>query len=201
MKEERRNYKKASYTVGIFTLIAIGFVAGMLATNQVTETIVENEVIILKERKWQQVALGDPVGDDTGFCEFYHYPHEADPATAYATNLSTASAYEYITSLSGEMTGETPHSTTFDYVCKIVVNSTIGYNATNTHWETDWVALNISVDYDFGTDIDWTAMTLVEITNHSAKCWYNGYINNAGSGYTLSQNQKTNSSLNLTCFF
>jgi hypothetical protein len=198
MKKERKTYRKAGMTVGILGLVCIGFVIGLLVLSQSTQPIVENTVRVRTNR---MIPLGDPVGDASGFCGFFHYPHQADPGTAYATNLTTGASYEYILSLSGVMTGETPHSTLYDYVVKIVVNDTVGYNTTSSSWEPDWIYMNMSVDLNFGSDIPWTQMTLVETTNTSDFCWYQGYLNNGGAGYTLSQNQKTNSSFNMTAWW
>lgn len=196
MKKGKRNYKKAGL-VSALTLIAIGFTVGLLTLFQTGQPIVEQ----VYQRQHRNIPLGDPAGDESGFCAFYHYPHSADPGTDYATNLSTATAYEYITSLSGEMTGETPYSTLHDYVIKIVVNDSVGYNTSSSSWEPSWLFMNMTMDYSFGSDIAWSQMTLVEIANTTNFCWYNGYLNNAGAGYTLSHNQKTNASFNLTGWF
>lgn len=197
MKKGKKDYKKAGITISVLSLIAIGFVSGLLITSQTMEPVVAE----IYQRQMRHIPLGDPAGDASGFCEFYHYPHSADPGTDYATNLSTGNAYEYITSLSGEMTGETTHSVAHDYVIKIVVNDTVAYNSTSGLWMPSWLYMNMTMDYNFGSDIGWSQMTLVEIANTSSYCWYNGYLNNAGSGYTLSQNQKTNASFNLTAWY
>jgi len=195
-KKEINRFAKA----GVFGVLAVGLVAALLMTSYIGEPVVEQTIIA---KTWHgPLVVGDPAGDASGFCMFSTYPNQAVPATAYATNLTTGNCYEYYTAaLSGEATGETPHSTAFDYVVKIRVNDTVGYNTTSSAWEPSWTFLNISVNYDFGTDISWTQMTLVEVTNNSNFCWYQGYINNGGAGYTLSQNQKFNASVNHTQYY
>lgn len=180
-------------------MLFVGAVGAMLVMSMVGEPVIEN----IYSKVWRgPLVVGDPAGDASGFCGFYTYTHQAAPATAYATNLTTGASYEYYTAaLSGEATGETPHSTAFDYVVKIRVNDTVGYNTTSSLWEPAWTYLNISVDYDFGADIAWTQMTLVETANNSNFAWYQGYINNGGAGYTLSQNQKFNCSINHTQWY
>lgn len=181
-----------------FNLIIIGFVAAFLVTTQTVDPMVKQTIYA---ERITLAWLGDPAGDTSGFCNFYHYPHQADPATAYATNLSSDTAYEYIDALSGEMTGETPHSTTHDYVLKLVVNDTVAYNTSSASWEPTWIFMNMTMDYNFGSDIDWSQMTLVEIGNNTDYAWYHGHLNNAGAGYTLSQNQRTNATFNCTIIF
>jgi len=186
---------------GVFGVLAVGFVAAFLLTSFLSEPMVEQEI---KAKSWNRLGwiVGDPAGDESGFCMFSTYPHQGAPGTAYATNLTTGNCYEYYTAaLSGEATGETPHSIAFDYVVKFRLNDTVGYNSTSSAWEPTWSYMNISVDYDFGADISWTQMTLVEVTNTTDFCWYQGYINNGGAGYTLSQNQKFNASVNLTQYY
>lgn len=182
---------------GVFGTIIIGVVSAILVSSIMVEPVVEQTI---HAKTWHSdLVVGDPAGDDSGFCGFFTYPHSATPSVTYATNCSTATAYEYYTAaLSGEATDETPHSTALDYIVKIRVNDTVGYNTTNNSWVPSWSYLNISVDYDFGADIAWSQMVLVEVTNHTDFCWYQGYINNAGAGYTLAQNQRFNASINHT---
>lgn len=146
-------------------------------------------------RSWKPIVLGDadPGGDNCGFMYFMVYPHSADPATTYASNLSNASAYEYSDSLNTELTGETPHTTAFDFVMKFRVNDTVGYNVSSSSWVDSWVRANITCNFDFATDIGAdTAMTIVQIANGSDFAWYHAYINNSGSGYQITHNEKFN---------
>ena len=193
--KKRNGFLKASVAI---SFILIGVITAILVLPYLNQPMIEQAV---HQKKIILGWLGDPAGDDSGFCTYYHYTHSGTPAVTYASNLSTATAYEYIESLSGEMTGETPHGVAIDYVCKIRVNDTVAYNATSGLWEPNRIYMNVTVDYNFGSDIAWTQMTLVEIANNSDFAWYNGYINGGGAGYTLTANQKTNSSLNCTVLY
>lgn len=146
-------------------------------------------------RSWKPIITGDanPGGDNSGFMYFMVYPHQADPGTAYASNLSNATAYEFSDSLNTEMTGETPHSTTFDFVLKFRVNDTVGYNVSGSCWEDSWVRANITCDFDFAGDIAAdTAMTIVQIATSTDFAWYHAYINNGAVGYQITHNEKFN---------
>ena len=137
------------------------------------------------------MADGDPGSGVSGFFYAMIYPHQADPGTAYASNLSNASAYEYTDSVNSSMTGETPFSTTFDVVIKWGWNATHDWNSTGSVWEDSWVwlvttcsVLSISAN---------TNMTELEIANATGSYRYmHYYLNNGGAGYTISQSQKFN---------
>jgi len=172
------------------TAIAIsGIYMSMILTQPVTENI------IMESKQWTSHPLGDadPGAGNTGFMYIMVYPHQADPGTAYASNLSSGNAYEYSDSTNCELTGETPHSTAVDFVMKVRVNNTDGYNASGTTWEDSWVRANMTIDFDFLGDESDTAMTEQEIaTAGTTYKFYNYYLNNAGSGYTLSKGETFN---------
>lgn len=193
-------YLKIGIVVG-FVMIAsaYGFVYYYQTPSDLLNDNNNVDAGLMPSRNWQPVLLGDadPGGDASGFMYFMAYPHQADPATAYASNLSNSTAYEYSDSLNSEMTNETPHSTTFDLVVKFRVNDTVGYNTSSSKWETTWVRANITVDFDFATDVGAdTAMTIVMIANGTNFAWYHGWIadsdGGAGAGFQITHNEKYN---------
>jgi len=191
MKEQKNHFLKAGKLAAVFAVMIVAAISGMLYLSQIGEVVVEQTI---REREIRLIPLGDgePSGDECFMKYFMAYPHQADPATAYASNLSNATAYEYRDYLSGEMTGETPYNTAFDFVFAIGINDTVGYNITSSLWMPSWIYPNITVDFDFASDISETQMTMVEIANNSNWAWYNCYVNNAGAGYQITHNEKYN---------
>lgn len=199
-KEAKKKYrllKAAGLGTTLIALLCIGVIISTMSFQDVVE------VTQIKPRVWDNDALGDhdPTGDMGGYIYFMTYPHQATPATAYASNLTTGNAYEEHDIIDSELNNETPHSTTFDYVLKFRVNDTTSYNTSGTVWMPEWIYANITVDHDFATDVAWTNMTLVEIGNNSDFAWYHGYINNAGSGYQITNNEKFNATVNTTLWW
>ena len=173
--------------IGMISALAVSFIAVLLISTNVFGPIAEKQVQEMKAKEWIPVPLADAVDGDgnTGFITGYIYPHEADPGTAYASNLSTGTAYEYSNDLNTSMTGETPYDTTFDIVIKMQVSSADGYNSTGTTWEDSWIRcyLNCST-----LSISASEMTEVSIADDgSTQRWVHYYLNNGGSGYTISR--------------
>lgn len=196
-KKDRFGYFK----VGIlFSLMAIGLCAGILIGTNFQEPI---EIQAIEQARYTRQITGDAplAAHANGFCYLMTYPHQAAPATAYASNLSNASAFEYTEEIDQEMAGETPHSTTFDFVYKIQLNDTVNYNTSGSKYMPSWVYANISVDFDFAADPGWEAMTLVEIHNDSDHVWYNCYLNNGGSGYTITHAETFNLTTNCSAIY
>lgn len=174
------------------SLVLVGFVCGLVLMVNMNPTQILESV---GERGWKNIALADgPHAAGTcAFLYFMAYPHAAVPGTTYASNLSNASAYEFSDTLNGEMTGETPYSTAFDFVVKFVVNQTIGYNVSGSKWEDSWVRANLTCDFEYAADIGpLAAMTIIQIANNTDYAWYHGYINNGGAGYQITKNEKYN---------
>ena len=178
----------------VFGAVASGYL--MLVEPELKDTLTNSVgVNIMGSRSWKPFVTGDgdPGGDASGFMYFMVYPHSATPATTYASNLSNATAYEYSDSLNAEMTGETPHTTAFDFVLKFRVNDTVAYNVSGSKWMDTWVRANITCDFDFAADIAAdTAMTIVQIANGTDFAWYHAYVNNGGVGYQITHNEKFN---------
>jgi len=175
----------------LLTCFVIAAVAGIMVLSQLQEPIINT--ISSTPRTWKSVGDGTIAAGASGFCYFMTYPHSADPATDYATNLSNATAYEFSDTLNAEMTRDTPYSTAFDFVVKFRVNTTVGYNSSGAKWMSSWVRANITCDFQFATDIPaLSAMTIVEITNTTTYAWYHGYINNAAAGYQITKGETFN---------
>ena len=174
------------------TVLIASAITGIVLLANLQEPITQTTV---EEKKWVRHPLGDgnPGAGNTGLMYFMAYPHQADPGTAYASNLSNATAYEFSDVGDAEMTGETPYNTAFDFVMKVRVNNTDGYNTSGSTWEDTWVRANLTVDFDFAGDISDSAMTEVVIgTEGTTYRWYHYYLNNAGSGYTITKGETYN---------
>ena len=179
-------------TLPALSILGICFIAGIMYTMSLQD-VIENPLDVRSWKPGLVKADGDPGGDNSGFMYFMSYPHQAAPAVAYASNLSNATAYEFLDSLNGEMTGETPYNTAFDFVMKFRANDTVAYNTTTSTWEDTWVRANITCDFDFAVDIGPdAAMTIVQIGNNTDFAWYHAYINNGAAGYQITHNEKFN---------
>ena len=136
------------------------------------------------------VAEADPGSGAGGFLIWYVYPHQAVPGTAYASNLSTTTAYEYGVSLNVAGTKHVPYFTLFDIVVHVRANVTEAYNTSSGSWTLSWVqGLITCAGLSIGAD---TVMTAVEVTHSATYIWVNFYINNGGSGYQISHGQTIN---------
>jgi hypothetical protein len=199
--EGTKYMKKGRKILGasMVTVIAVAIVATIFFNMQVAVPLVEDDITqktVVKQRKWSDdpLADADPGAGNSGFMYIMCYPHQGDPGTAYASNLSNDSAaggaYEFSDALGAatQMTNETPWGTTFDFVMKIRINNTDGYNV--SQWEDDWTRANITVDFLWQADLNDIAMTEVVIgTEATTYRWYHYYANNGGSGYTLSKGE------------
>jgi hypothetical protein len=190
-KKERRNKILGA---SLFTTLLVGVITAMLLTTH----FVAPE---LSERMWRPVsATGDPGAGASGMTLIFVYPHDADPGTTYATNLSTVSAYAYRNTWNGTLTGDVPYDTEFDIVIKARFNTTHAYNTTSSAWDMDYVkALITSADLSIGAD---TEMTAVQTATSDTYMWVQFYVNNAGSGYTRTHGLTTNvTSVKLQAFY
>jgi hypothetical protein len=118
------------------------------------------------------------------------YPHQAVPGTAYASNLSNASAYEYSDIGNTSCTGETPYMTAFDIVVKIGIDDSDGKNTTSGLWDNTYLYCLVTCsELSIGAG---TNMTEKQIANYSGYAWYHYYMNNGGAGYTVSEGESFN---------
>lgn len=162
----------------------------LILSSMVSEPFVE-QIVIEKERVMTLVPLGDGnPGDNSGLFYFMIYPHQADPATAYASNLSNASAYEFSDVGNASCTGETPYNTAFDVILKVGVTDDDGKNTTTGFYDPSYVWLTITcADLSIGAD---TNMTEIHLGNTSTYGWWQYYMNNGGAGYTVTEGQDFN---------
>lgn len=185
----------------MLSIMVLGFVCAFVLVANINPTEI---ITTMGAKGWRTIASAQEGGGSLGasaggVLQVYVYPHSADPGTDYASNLSNASAYAWANTLNSAMTGNVPYDTTFDIVYKIRVNVSEAYNSTGSSWETSWVRSNITcADLSIGAD---TAMTGVEIDSDDTWMWMNFYINNGGSGYTISHGEHVNiTSYKLQCW-
>ena len=183
--------KKNVLGIGMLVTIVVFGVVGMFINSMVLSPIVEKQVIETEEKKRERVLipLGDaPFSDESKFYYVMLYPHQASPGDVYNSNLSNATAYEYLDTGDGEMTGTTPKDTAFDIVVKVGVTDDDGYNvdAWDDAWHYCWITC---ADLEIGADTNMTQVDIVEGSNYA---FYHYYMNNEGDGYTISENEVGN---------
>lgn len=194
--KKEKKYRNMLVGGTMLTLMVFGVALAMILVN--TPIGIEKP---MEERSWKTVADdGDPGAGSSGMLEIFIYPHDADPGTTYASNLSSASAYASRNTFNGTLTGDVPYDTEFDIVIKARFNDTHAYNTTSSNWDMNYLkALITSADLSIGAD---TEMSEVQITNTSTYIWVNFYMNNGGAGYTRSHGVTTNvTSVKLQAFF
>lgn len=177
-------------------LLVIGAVVGIYGNTLVPVEETEIEYVE-EERIWNTITGdGDPGGDASGFMYGMTYPHQAVPATAYASNLSNVTAYEFSDSLNAEMTNETPYSTTFDTVFKYRVNDTIAYNTSGSCWEISWVRGYLDMTFTAQANFADQLMEVVHIANNTDFMWFHLYLadsdGGAGSGFSITHGETFN---------
>lgn len=199
----KENMRKGILGTAMLSLIIIGAVCAMML---IATTDIEQIVTSEGKRGWFTIASAEEggglvTGDDPGVLQVYIWQHNATPAVDYAINLSNASAYCYAwaNSLNEAMTGIVPYDTPFDVMYKIRVNDTTCYNTTGSCWMADWVRMNHTcAALGIGAD---TAMIGVEIANNTDFMWMNFYLNNSGTGYTITHGQNVNMTVKLQAYF
>jgi len=120
--------------------------------------------------------------------------HSANPTDEYCNNITNgtinSNCYEWSDVGNTSPTGETPYSTNFDILFKVGITNEDGQWTSNSTWNEGylWMLLTCA-DLSIGAD---TNMTIIEIANTSTYAWYHFYLNNAGSGYTITEGQSFN---------
>ena len=144
------------------------------------------------DRNWGSVrADGNPGAGESGMVRLMIYPHDADPGTTYASNLTNDAAYAYGNTWNTSLTGDVPYApTTFDIVVKARFNTTHAYSSGNTTWMLSWVNSTIRCP-DLSINAN-TTMTKVQITTNENYMWVHFYMNNGGAGYTRTHGVTTN---------
>ena len=190
MKKSLSNFKKAVRSSLVFSAVMIGV---YLAISFIMIGFQVQDVVFEHERGNQLIALadGNPGAGVGGFCYWMVYPHQAVPGTAYASNLSNATAYEFSDTVNASMTGETPYDTTFDLILKYGYSNDEDWNSTGSVWEDGWIWVTCTnADLSIAAD---TNMTEIEIANTSdGYPWMHYYMNNGGAGYTITHGQSCN---------
>ena len=192
------NIKKTATFFGIFLAVVsvtmfVSYRFSDSVVNRNIEQIVYDEILDepeVKEVEMRRPALcpalgdGDP-GDASGLNYFMVYPHQSNPTNVYDTNLSNASAYEFSDLGNATCTGETPYSTAFDLVWKVQVTNEDGYWTDNQSRNPDYNWL-LATCADLGISAD-TNCSEYFIANNTELAFYHYYLNNSGSGYTISE--------------
>jgi len=196
MRDEKKQINKKFFGTLMVAFIVIGAAMGFIAVSFNDETI--SETPVYPQRVWAMVTGdSDPGAGNCGIMLMGTKSHEADPATAYASNISTAACYEYAeTYTDTEMTGETPYDTAYDKFVKFRVNASWGYDTVNATWRTDWVTARMNVDFEYVADFNNIEMVVYMIANNSEYAWFNGVLadsdGGAGSGFTISAGEAIN---------
>jgi len=173
---------------GLLSLIIIGAIVGSIYLFSMSD-VIEEQIVEVQRVPTLVTGDGDP-GDNSGFFYFQIRPHEADPETAYATNQSNATAYEYSDFGNVSATGETPFNTAFDILLKVGVTDEDGQWSSNATWSDAYMWINLTcADLSIAADTD---MNEIEIANTSTYRWMHYYLNNGGSGYTIVEAQSFN---------
>jgi hypothetical protein len=178
MNTQLRSKKKAA--AGLLTCLIIGVVTALLYLNSVSGPVT---MTAIEPKRVPTLVVGDGPGATTGLSYIMIYPHQAVPATAYASNLSTGNAYEYSLTGNESATGSTPFLTKFDIVVKAACDFDDGYNQTSETWDDDYLWMTITC-----TDLSISAnseMSMVSIVNTAATRWVHFVMNNGGTGYQI----------------
>ena len=192
MKEKKKKIIKKlmpyMMIIGAFLVTSI-----MLTVNY--QEIIEHPWDI---RSWHHNVLAEnnPGTGASGILEVYIYPHQSNPTSAYATNLSTANAYAYgDPSGSSNIGSDVPYDTKFDIVVKVRWNTTHAYNSSSSQWVLDWVRGNLTCSDLDGSPND-VAMGEVEITHNDNYIWVNYYLQDAdggtGNGFDINRGETVN---------
>lgn len=175
----------------LLSCIVIGTVCGFVL---LSTTDVQQIVASAGQRGWVTTASAQEGGvslgsSNGGVLQVYIYKHQASPGIAYATNLSNVSAfcYAWANNLNVAMTGNVPYGLTFDIVYKVRVNVSEAFDTIGSVWMETWVRSNITCA-NLGITPD-TPMVGVQISNNTDWMWMNFYINNVGSGYTITNGE------------
>jgi len=198
MKEKKRriNIKAGSIITALISSIIVGLL--VLSMSITEDVIIEKEEVI---RTWTFIAdsLGDEAGLDnatyeSGILSIYFPLHDATPDTTYLENDSDVLEAMCIDNGTGYVNTddfrlEMPHSTAFDIVVRVRANKTVCWNG--SAFIDAYARVNItSPGFSIPT---LTNMTPVISRNDTGQeyIWINFYINNAGSGYTITRGNET----------
>jgi len=185
MNNKDRNVLKRSVQLGLVFALAFSLYLSFSGIEDVTISQVE-------PKEWEPISIvgdGDPGVGASGVLKIFIYPHQADPGTAYASNISSG-WYAHADYLNNSLTGEVPYDTAFDIVVKVRGNATHAYNTTSNTWMWDWIRSNLTcADLSISAN---TSMEEVNISYSGTYIWGHYYLNNGGAGYTISHGESVN---------
>lgn len=193
---------KRTHGMALLSAFIIGIVCvSFMVANMNPQMLIETR----GAKGWSTFALGEgnPGAGAGGVLGIHVYIHQANPAVAYATNLTEvvgALTFAYGDNLNSALTGNVPYNEAFDLAIEGRANVSQAYNTTGAVWELSWCRTLITcANLGIGAD---TAMTLVEVANNTDYIWYISYINNGGAGYTITHGQSVNvTSLKLQAWY
>lgn len=194
---------------GVFAVLFSVFVAYLMISGYVGNTVVENVVYRKELKPLVVLPVGDAsLGDGaTKVMYWMHYPYQVNTSSSYSVNLSNDSAaggaYEFYDYLDNEMTNETPYGTAFDIVIKMGINTNHGYNSSSSAWELTLFNATLKGETGLGFTTD-VAMNETVIGSDANWYYVHFYIQDAdggvGSGFSIAQGVKTNATFEFWCY-
>jgi len=198
--KDKTTYKEYAVKGSAITLLTIGLIVGMLIISNSSPVPME---IVEQVRQWHKdilvpISEADPGAGNSGVLGVWIYAHQADPGTAYATNLSESGAavYAFGDVNNSHIGSIVPYNTAFDIVVKVRWNRTHAFNDTNNVWEHDWVRGNITCAAFTLSDAGMDEQNITDAygaTGDLLYIWMNYYSNNGGAGVTISRGQNVTS--------
>jgi len=186
MEHKKRN--KIGY--GLVFFLVMGMLFAYFTFPSPTFVKKDGSWHVIFEGNLAEAAEADPGAGASGILEIFIINHSATPGTTYTQNSSstlegwcTAAGLGYCNADDSNV--DIAHSTAFDIVVRVRGN--------DTHcWRTDhWYPADLKVEItcaglSIGADTDLTGV--VSYNNSGADyLWMNFYIDNSGSGYTISK--------------
>jgi len=198
MKKEKGKINESLKASTLVTLLIIGAVIGSIYLFSVSDVIINKPIGVEQipvDRRPTLVTGDANPGDNSGFFYLMIKNHSANPTDEYNANLTNTTGgnsdcYEWSDTGNTSPTGETPYGTTFDILFKVGITNEDGQWTSNSTWNEGylWMLLTCA-DLSISAN---TNMTIIEIANTSTYAWYHFYLNNAGSGYTVTEGQSFN---------
>jgi hypothetical protein len=195
MKKEEQNKKKAGLGYGMIVVLVIGIMFGYMAVQPQLE-IDERGWHVIWEGSLADAAEADPGAGNSGILGVYILNHTGTPADAYNENDSVthfeawASANNLGFATADATDVEIAYDTSFDIVVRVRGSST-HCKRDSTWYDTDLKVEITSADLSISSDTAMTRVTPVAAGNTSSFTflYVNFYIDNSGSGYTLSKGE------------
>jgi len=198
-KKEKKGRKAGFRSMAFVSILVIGIMVSYMTLptpvlEQDTET---GSWHIVWEGNLAQAAEADPGAGASGFLSVYFHPHQADNMTNYmensSSNLETNCTDADLGFANADDTEvDLKHSTEFDVLFRVRGNATnckVGAVWFDTNLKIQWTCADLSVGADtelvVGTsDGRWTAND-----TDFTYLYMNFWDDNAGAGFTISQDQ------------